>query len=290
MRRQATFLLIMAVAAGGLAALLALRVLRSPTPSSAAEVGSAMASVAVAARDMNVGTLLTTEDVRLVQWPTNQIPAGYSMSAADVIGRGLLTPVSMNEPLLSSKLASPESGGGMPIMIPPGKRAMAVRVDDVISVAGFVLPGNRVDVVVTMDRVANRDEPATRLVLQNIEVVSAGQSIERDPDGNPQEVAVVTLLVEPEQAEQLALSHSSGRLQLALRNPLDFDSVQTPGITASQVIAGRAPPPQPVVRAASRPAPAPVQPQGFQVEVFRGPERSTSEVERTLEASPGGGS
>ncbi|MEX1256120.1 MAG: Flp pilus assembly protein CpaB [Gemmatimonadota bacterium] len=291
MRRQAMILLILAVAAGGAAALLAMRVLRTPESNVAQAAETGMTSVAVAARDMNAGTLLGPEDVTMVEWPASHLPAGYSTSAADVLGRGLLQPVRTNEPLLSEKLASVESGGGMPIMIPQGKRAMSVRVDEVVGVAGFVLPGTRVDVVVTMDRTGSSDEAQTRLVLQNIEVVSAGQSLERDPDGNPVEVAVVTVLVAPDQAEQLAISHSNGRLQLALRNPLDMDSVSTPGITASQVIAGR---PQPVVRStAPRPAattPAPQAPTQLQLEVYRGPERSTSDVDRTLEASGGGGS
>jgi len=266
-----------------------MRVLRTPE-ANVAQAAESVTSVAVAARDMNAGTVLGAEDVLMVDWPGGYLPLGYSTSAADLVGRGLLQPVRTNEPLLSEKLASIESGGGMPIMIPAGKRAMSVRVDEVVGVAGFVLPGTRVDVVVTMDRTGSSDEAQTRLVLQNIEVVSAGQSLERDPDGNPVEVAVVTVLVGPEQAEQLALSHSNGRLQLALRNPLDMDSVSTPGISASQVIAGR---PQPVVRStAPRPAAAPVQqaPTQLQLEVYRGPERSTSDVDRTLEAGGGGGS
>jgi pilus assembly protein CpaB len=240
---------------------------------------------------MDAGTLLQAEDVTMLNWPSTEVPAGFSTSSGDVVGRGLIMPVSLNEPLLSSKLASPESGGGMSSMIPAGKRAMSVRVDDVVGVAGFVLPGTRVDIVVTMDRTGSSEEAQTRLVLQNIEVVSAGQSLARDPDGNPVEVAVVTLLVRPDEAEQLALAHSNGRLQLALRNPLDMDSVQTPGITASQVIAGR-PQAQPVVRAAPRPAAvAAAPPSGpLVLEVYRGPQRSTSEVEPTLEPDTGDGS
>jgi pilus assembly protein CpaB len=284
------YLLILAVVAGGAAAFLAFQVLRSPQSTVAEAAETNTTSVAVASRDMNAGTLLSPEDVTMVDWPSRVIPVGYSTSAADVVGRGLLTPVRANEPLLSEKLASPEAGGGMPIIIPQGKRAMSVRVDEVVGVAGFVLPGTRVDVLVTMERTGTSEEARTRLVLQNIEVVSAGQSLERDPDGNPVEVAVVTLVVGPEEAEQLALSHSSGRLQLALRNPLDMDSVATPGISASQVIAGRT---QPAPRPAAAPraaAPPVAAPSSLQLEVYRGPERSTSEVERTLEASGGGGS
>jgi pilus assembly protein CpaB len=168
-------------------------------------------------------------------------------------------------------------------------------VDDVVGVAGFVLPGSRVDILVTMENTGALDEAATRLVLQNLEVVSAGQSIERAQDGTPQQVPVVTVIVGPEEAEQLALAHSNGRLQLALRNPLDLDSTDTPGIRASQLLGGASrPQPAPVARAAS-PSPAarapaaPQQPNSFQLEVYRGPERSTSTVEQTLEGGGGDG-
>jgi pilus assembly protein CpaB len=278
MRRQAVMFLVLALGAGGLAAVLASRMLR--TPEVVTEAGPSTVSVAVAARDMNVGELLTETDIALIDWPATSIPGGYSTSAAEVVGRGLLAPVRANEPLLSTKLANPELGGGMHIIIPEGHRAMSVRVDDVVGVAGFVLPGTRVDVVVTMDRSANQNEPATRVVLQNLEVISAGQSLERNPDGEPQQVPVVTLLVDPEEAEQLALAHSNGRLQLALRSPLDMDTVSTPGIRAGELIAGRAPP-RAVVAAAPRPA-APRPPSQVQLEVYRGPERSTAEVEPTI--------
>jgi len=284
MRRQALMFLVLALAAGGLAAVLATRMMR--TPPEVAEGATATVSVAVAARDMNVGTLLATEDIRLVDWPGDAVPVGYSTTIDEVVGRGLMSPVKANEPLLSSKLASPESGGGMSIIIPQGKRAMSVRVDDVVGVAGFVLPGTRVDVVVTMDRAAGQEEAATRLVLQNLEVISAGQSLERNPEGEPQQVPVVTLLVGPEEAEQLALAHSNGSLQLALRSPLDQDTVSTPGIRASRLIAGTPPPaaPRPAARVSAAPAaaPAPTAPAQVILEVYRGPERSTATVDTTI--------
>ena len=279
MRRQAVMFLILALAAGGLAAILASRILR--TPPAIAESAPASVTVVVAARDMNVGTLLDEDDVSLVDWPAGAVPVGYSTSAAEVVGRGLLLPVSANEPLLSVKLANPEFGGGMHIIIPEGSRAMSVRVDDVVGVAGFVLPGTRVDVVVTMDRAAGQDEPATRLVLQNLQVISAGQSLERNPDGEPEQVPVVTLVVNPEEAEQLALAHSNGRLQLALRSPLDMDTVSTPGIRASQLIAGR-PRARAVVAAGPRRAPVPQRPATVELDVYRGPERTTATVDTTI--------
>jgi pilus assembly protein CpaB len=276
--------LVLALAAGGLAAILATRMMR--TPPEVAEGAVTTTSVAVAARDMQVGTLLATEDIRLVDWPGDAVPLGYSTTIDEVVGRGLMAPVKANEPLLSAKLASPESGGGMSIIIPEGKRAMSVRVDDVVGVAGFVLPGTRVDVVVTMDRAAGQEEAATRLVLQNLEVISAGQSLERNPEGEPQQVPVVTLLVGPEEAEQLALAHSNGSLQLALRSPLDNDTVSTPGIRASRLIAGTPPPaaPRPAVRVSAAPAaaPAPTAPAQVMLEVYRGPERTTATVDTTI--------
>jgi pilus assembly protein CpaB len=284
MRRQALIFIVLALAAGGLAALLAARMLRTP-PTSAGSEGVPAVSVVVANRDMNVGTLIQQEDIRMVDWPAGQVPVGYPTSAAEVVGRGLLTPVRTNEPLLAGKLANPELGGGMHIMIPEGMRAMSVRVDDVVGVAGFVLPGTRVDVVVTMDQANVLTEAATRVVLQNIEVISAGQSIERNPQGEPVQVPVVTLLVDPEQAEELAMAHTNGRLQLALRSPMDLDSVGTRGLSASQLIAGRPQQAAPVVSSAPRPAAAPAPPPApatVQLEIIRGPERSTSTVDTTL--------
>jgi pilus assembly protein CpaB len=143
-----------------------------------------------------------------------------------------------------------------------------------------------VDVVVTMDRAAGQEEAATRLVLQNLEVISAGQSLERNPEGEPQQVPVVTLLVGPEEAEQLALAHSNGSLQLALRSPLDMDTVNTPGIRASRLIAGTPPPaaPRPAARVSAAPAaaPAPTAPAQVILEVYRGPERTTATVDTTI--------
>lgn len=285
MRRQALILMILALSAGGLAALLATRVLRTPPPTGPEGDPSRTISIAVADRDLQAGARLELEDIRLLDWPAGDLPSGYSSSAADLLGRGLLSSVRRNEPLLASKLASPEVGGGMPILIPEGKRAMSVRVDDVVGVAGWVLPGTRVDVVVTMDRASQQSEPATRVVLQNLEVLAAGSSIERDLNGDPQTVQVVTLLVDSEEAEELALAHSNGRLQLALRNPLDLESVETRGIHASHIIAGR---PAPRVVQSTSPAPAPRPSTSVQVEVYRGPQRSTSTVDPTVQGTGGG--
>src|SRR5690606_16244523 len=154
------------------------------------------------------------------------LPVGYYGSSAEVIGRGLITPVAANEPLMATKLADIESGGGLPIVIPEGMRALSVRVDEVIGVAGFVLPGTRVDVLLTITPPTGTNQiPVTRIILQTIQTLASGQTIQRDADGTPQTVSVVTLLVSPDQAERLALASTEGRIQLALRNTLDMASV-----------------------------------------------------------------
>lgn len=280
MRNRAGFLLLLALLAGTVAAFLAYRFLRDPIGAAVMDraPSEAIVQVVVASRNLAAGALVRPEDVRLVDWPGAALPAGYSRNAAEVVGRGLLNAVSLNEPLLSTKLALPEAGGGLSILIPEGKRAMSVRVDDVIGVAGFVVPGTRVDVLVTLDRTAGQEDPATQLILQNIEVMASGQSIQRDSRWEPQAATVVTLLVEPEEGERLALSSTNGRIQLALRNSMDTDSVETNGIRASGLLLRP--------RAASvavRPrGPAPVRvpapPSQFRVEVYRGPERTETTV------------
>lgn len=280
MRNRVGIILFLALLSGGLAAYLAFAFLREPSvgPAQAAEVSSV--TVAVAARDMDLGHVLETQDIRLVDWPARAVPTGYSTSPAEVVGRGLLTQVRANEPLLSTKLARKEAGGGLPIIIPEGKRAVSVKVDEVIGVAGFANPGTRVDVLVTLDQAAQMSEPATQVVLQNIEVLTAGQAIERDNSGEPRTVPVVTLLVDPEQAEKLTLAATKGRIHLALRNTLDLEEVETSGVRVNElIVARRVVGSGPTRRVAPRPS-------GVQVEIYRGPERQTS----TVREGSGGGS
>jgi len=220
--------------------------------------------VAVAARDLAVGSVVQEEDVRLVAWPSEAVPEGYAPSVKDVTGRGVITPVRLNEPLLHSKLAELGSGGGLPITIPGGMRAVSVRVDDVIGVAGFVLPSTRVDVLVTLTPPGSQD-PASRVILQNVNAVAAGQEIQRDEDGTPMTATVITLLVTPEDAERLVLAASQGRIQMALRNTLDVDTLATSGSRMSALMTGPRRP-TPVRPAATRtPEPPP-----SVVEIFRG--------------------
>jgi pilus assembly protein CpaB len=260
--------LLLAVLTGGLAGWLALGQLRNQAIAGPApEQRGGKVRMAVAARDLAMGSVLRTEDIRLLDWPGEVLPMGYAGSAADLVGRGLITPVGTNEPILSSKLADRESGGGLSILIPEGMRAVSVRVDEVIQVAGFVTAGTRVDVMVTLSR--GDDAPTqTRTILQNVQALAAGQTIERDMEGKPQSVSVITLMVTPEQAERLALAASEGRIQLALRNLLDAQEVRTPGARISSLVEG----PRPAgtaPRAAQAPS-APRTDRGTVVETYRG--------------------
>jgi len=235
MRHQRMWVvLFLAMASGGLAAYLTLRYLRDQKALLAAEPRGA--SVIVAARDLSVGTIVRAADVRAVRWPGNATPPGYFGTVEAVVGRGVITPVRANEPLLEGKLADKSAGGGLSVSIPEGMRAVSVKVDEVIGVAGFVLPGTRVDVVVTLPPRAGANEATTQVFLQNIPTLAAGESTQPDARGKPQGVTVITLLVTPEQAEVLILAANEGRIQLALRNTLDLALVETPGAKPASLL------------------------------------------------------
>jgi len=187
--------------------------------------------VVVAAADLDVGAELSREDIRVIDWPANAVPANAFTNPADVVGRGLVMPMIQNEPLLPMKLAGKDSGAGLPVVIPEGKRAVSVRVNDVIGVAGYVLPGTHVDVLATATPTNSDVDTTTKVVLTNVQVLAAGTKMEQDSEqGKPMAVNVVTLLVSPDEAERLTLGATQGKIQLALRNPLDKTTPDTPGI------------------------------------------------------------
>jgi pilus assembly protein CpaB len=269
-KRKLLIVLLLAVVTGGLAGYLALAQLQQQgIASPAAEVRSNRVRLAVAARDLPVGSVLRTEDIKLLDWPGEVLPMGYAASAADIVGRGLMTPVRENEPLMSSKLADREAGGGLPILIPEGMRAVSVRVDEVVQVAGFVTAGTRVDVLVTLSR---DNAPITRAILQNMQVLAAGQTIERDEEGRPMTVTVITLMVTPDQAERLTLAANQGQIQLALRGMLDAQEVRTTGARIAGLVDGA----RPATAATARSVAVPSAPRerGTVVETYRGGQRT----------------
>ena len=186
--------------------------------------------VVVAAANLQLGSELRKEDLKVVNFPDGHVPEGAFPKAADLVGRGLIVPVVANEPILAAKLASKEAGAGLPPVIPEGMRAVSVRVNEVIGVAGYVLPGTRVDVLATATPTNERSDTTTKLILSNVQVLTAGTRLEDQEKGKPVQVTVVTLLVSPDQAVHLALAATEGKIQLALRNPLDQTAPETRGV------------------------------------------------------------
>jgi pilus assembly protein CpaB len=270
-RTRPFLLLLLALVSGGLAAAMALRYLeQQATPLMATE--PAKARVVVAARPLPLGALVGERDIKTLEWSGGALPAGFFGAPEQVVGRGLLQAVQENEPILAAKVAAEGAGGGLPVIIEEGMRAITIAVDQVVGVAGFVLPSTRVDVLLTLENTENLKEPATRVIMQNVRTLAAGQSIQQDREGKPQPVNVVTFLVSPEQAETLALASQQGRIQLTLRNMMDTTHVQTAGTRVSALMGAlpgrRARRPGAPVRA-SVPDPSPTT-----VEVYRGGQRT----------------
>jgi pilus assembly protein CpaB len=182
----------------------------------------------VASQPLPFGALISSESVKTIQVPEALFPKGGFSHTEDVLGRSVVSPIEPDEPVVEVRIAPKGSGVGLAPMIPPGLRAIAVKVNEVVGVAGFVLPGMRVDVLVT-GRPPGLNDTVTTTVLQNIPVLSAGQSIQVDTKGQPISATVVTLLVSPPQAEALTLANSEGHVQLVLRNNSDQEVARTPG-------------------------------------------------------------
>ncbi len=196
--------------------------------------------VVTAAVDLKLGSVLRAADLStaVVQ---GIIPKGAILKPEDAVGRGVVSAVYAGEPILDNRLAPVGSGGGLSSTIPKGMRAIAVKVDDVVGVAGFVTPGQRVDVLISgnpPDQDSQKYGTQVRTLIQNIEVLSAGQDIQKDAEGKPQQVQVVSLLVSPSDAELLTLAGGQTRIQLVLRNPLDTELTKPPGSAMTQLFNG----------------------------------------------------
>ena len=237
--------------------------------------------VVVATQDLPVGTMLTTDHVRIAQWPASNPIQGAFAEVDTVKERGLIASVVMNEPITQTKLASREAGAGLPPSIPLGMRAISVKVNEVIGVAGFVVPGTRIDVVATVRRPGDPDS-MSKVVVSNVQVLTAGTryDLETARSGEPMPSTVVTLMVTPEEAERIALASIEGQLVLTLRNPLDTKPTMTDGIRTAALMGPMPQPPvivpRPGRRVALRPAPEP--PKIYTVETIRAGRRAQEEV------------
>lgn len=191
----------------------------------------------VAKHDLQVGSLIRPEDLDEVAWG-GAIPAEAVKTTKDALDRGVVANIYQNEPILERRLASRGAGAGLAATIPMGMRAVALRVNEVVGLAGFVLPGMRVDVLMAGNAPANeqvRSGTLCRTILQNIEVLSAGQKMEKSSEGKPESAQVVNLLVTPDQAEILNLASSETKVQLVLRNPLDTKAEITQGTSVARL-------------------------------------------------------
>jgi pilus assembly protein CpaB len=258
------------------------------------EVEVAHSFLVVASRSLPPGVRLSANDVRLAAWPESSlVPGGFS-KIEEVVEHALLASVVENEPITQSKLASIEEGAGLSPAIPLGMRAMSVKVNEVIGVAGFLDPGTRVDLVVTIRK---RDETMSKTVASNVEVLSAGTRLEQEknratgttssvaPATSPAPPTVVTLLVTPQGAERIALAQAEGQIMLVLRNPLDTAEAQTMGARTAVLIGSDvSASPAPAVRKIVAPTPvAPSEPvvvarKPYLVEAIRAAKRSEEEV------------
>jgi pilus assembly protein CpaB len=234
--------------------------------------------VVVAANDIAVGAKVAESDVRLVRFPAADLPSNIFHLKTSVVGRGAILPIARGEFFLPNKLAGENAGAGMQSLIPPGMRAVSVRVNEVIGVAGFVVPGTRVDVLLTGNPTGASDQRTTT-VLENVAVIATGQKLERNTAGEPQLTPVITLLVSPDDAQKLTLATSQGKIQLALRNPLDTKQQELNSVATGALYKG-VPPPTPIAAARTKATgshsvktPAPPPPAVYSVEVIKGTKR-----------------
>ena len=243
--------------------------------------------------------MLTRDHVKVVQWPASSRLDGSLSDPRTVIDRGAIVAIAANEPITESKLAAQGAGAGLPPTIPPGMRAMSVRVNEVVGVAGFVVPGTRVDVLVTFESRTQASESVARVVVSNVQVLTAGTRFDQEKarqDNRPIPTSVVTLLVTPEDAQRIALAAAEGRITLTLRNPLDNAPTESAGIRAGGLMGNPTPPPpvaapRPTPRPSSAAAapvvpPPPPPPAPYTVEAIRGAKRTTEPVKNEEEEKP----
>jgi len=261
--------------------------------------------VVVAAQKVGLGARLTEKDLTLASWPKANPLEGVFQDPKLLVGRAVLVSMQPNEPILESRLAPKEGGAGLQAVIPEGMRAVSIQVNDIIGVAGFVGPGTRVDLILT-GTPKGADETTSKIVLENLQVLAAGQNVQQDVNGKPQTVGVVTLLLTPEQAQRITLATTDGTIRLAMRNPLDQATVDPPatprsvlyrGYTASPeaqpkrqtagasvAVAPKAAP-RPAAPVAAAPAPPP-QSHVLNVELIQGVKRANASFEEKLPAAP----
>jgi pilus assembly protein CpaB len=232
--------------------------------------------IVLASRDLPGGIVLTADDVKVSAWPVGTSLPGSFSKVEDVLNRPLIYPVGAKDPILQRNLAIQGSGLGLSVKIPPGMRATSVRSNEVVGVAGFLYPGSRVDVLATFTLPGNANS-VTQTILQDVEVLTAGEKIEPDPQGKPQTVDVVTLLLGPGDSQKLLLASTQGTIQFVLRNSADQTTTPVKPTSLTELVPSSQPQAVPSVKKTDEapprsPAPAAAQVPGL--EVIRGNARS----------------
>ena len=290
MKQRLVIVLLFALVIAGAASALLYRVISSQLTATR----TVTTQVVVAARNLASGELIKEGDVRMADFAGTP-PVGTLVSMDKAVNRGVVDPIFMGEAVVESRLAAPGAGAGLAATIPQGMRAVAVRVNDIVGVAGFVIPGSHVDILIAGNPPGGSPAAGTvtKTLLQNMTVLSAGQNIQKDAEGKPVSVPVVNVLVTPEQAEILSLASNDARIQLVLRNPTDKDEAKPPGTALAYLFnsGGKAPPvaakaaggaaaPRQVRKPAPPPPPPPppeavkVAPPPITVEVIHGSKRA----------------
>jgi len=309
MNKRFLSVLVFALVVSAAASLILYQVISARLTSDAA---TATSRLLVAAKKLDVGTLIKESDLTMADWG-GPVPEGAVKTPEDALGRGVVQQIVGGEPILESRIAARGAGAGLAATIPLGKRAQAVRVDDIVGVAGFINPGSKVDILIsgTPPKGTGGVGTVTKTLLQDVEVLSAGQNIQRDAEGKPVSVNVVNMLVTPEQAEILTLASNEMRIQLVLRNPTDTEEAKPPGTAvqylfdnkgkapvaeqAKQVAAGprrvalpKATPPPPPPPPPPTAVVEPPKPEPIRVVVFQGSRRSEATFEQKEEGPAGG--
>jgi pilus assembly protein CpaB len=195
-------------------------------------------TIVVAAAKLSLGTQMKSDQLSVTEWPESLVPTGTYSEPGKLVGRVTITEILPGEPIVEARLAPEGSAAGLPAIIPAGSRAMTVKVDEVIGVAGFIAHGTFVDIVSTVNVGGANDESISRVILQNVKVLASGQQLQPQKDGQPVEVRTITLQVTPEQAEILALASNAGKLQLVMRNSVDRDTIATQGANTKGLFQG----------------------------------------------------
>ncbi len=243
MKQRLVFVILFALVVSGAASAVLYRLISAQV---AANKVAPSSKVVVASRNLSSGDLIKEADIKQVDW-SGPIPAGAVGRPEDAINRGVIESIYQGEPVVESRIAKPGMGAGLASMIPQGMRAVAIRVNDVVAVSGFAAAGSHVDVLIAGNPPGGNQSAGTvtKTLLQNVEILSAGATIQKDAEGKPVSVPTVNLLLTPAQAEIMSLASNEARIQLVLRNPTDKEEAKTPG-TAMAYLFNGAVAPQPV--------------------------------------------